>query len=68
MVLSSPWDDSYPKNYFETPTFHHHWWYFGINGSSATETELDRTQQENIDMIALKRANKLMITGVTKKP
>ena len=68
MDISYPWEDSYTKNSFEAPNCHHHWWCFGINGSSTTKTTLDRNQQEKLETIALNPVNQLIMTSVTTKP
>ena len=67
MEISAPWSDSYPNTCFEPPNYRHHCWCYIINGSSTTETTIYITQQENLEIIALKPFNKLMMTSVTEK-
>ena len=62
MGLSDPLSNSYPN---KAKNCHYRLWFFLLNGSSNTETVLDRTQQDGLEMVVFNPLYQLVVTGVT---
>ena len=67
MLHNAPWEDTYSNKCLEPQHYHQHQRCFELKEFSTTETMLQKTQQENLYIIALTPVSRLMITSITTK-